>query len=314
MIVDIISGMFSIIEKLLLLIVGLSIPLLLVMEIYSLVKEKRQEKIKKKNSSKINVYSALYTDSSGYEFVMNDYTKILEKGKNSIVVNRCISDSWYVYYNSVMNYLKNKKSVVVVGTGLFPVNVELLNAANENKISMVYNPSYKEIQSLEEDKHYFIFFSDDYDTEDFEATLEYGIMTSEKLLENGEEVLFLIDELHKIYDYYDIEDIYESVFKDALASDATVICTSDDIKENDINKKLLKHFNYILRMKDHGIEYPVPDIKYIAKCVLDDKADDFIKKIDEFEKVENELTMSNGKLYDMDNLECDIFNNGGYEW
>lgn len=310
MVTDIISEFFSVIEKLLLLIVGLSAPLLLVMEIYSFIKEK----IQKKKSAKIKIVSTIYTDASGYEFVMNDYTKLLEKGKNSIVVNRCISDSWYVYYNSVMNYLNNKKSVVVVGTGLFPVNIELLKAANENKILMVYNPSYKEIQSLEEDKHYFIFFSDDYDTEDFEATLEYGTMASEKLLENGEEVLFLIDEVHKIYDCYDIEDIYESVFKDALASDATVICTSDDIKENDINKKLLKHFNYIVRMNDHGIEYPVPDIKYIADCALDDKADAFIEKIDEFEKVENELTISNGKLYDMDNLECNIFSNGGYEW
>lgn len=300
-------------ENFLLLIINLLVLLSALIMFCSFIKDRIKE-AKAKKAAAIRTDSVIYTDSSGYEFVMNDYTKILEKGKNSIVVNRCISDSWYVYYNSVMNYLKNKKSVVVVGTGLFPVNIELLNIANENKISMVYNPSYKEIQSLEEDKHYFIFFSDDYDTEDFAATLEYGVMASEKLLENGEEVLFIIDEVHKIYDCYDIEDIYESVFKDALTSDATVICTSDDIKEDDINKKLLKHFNYIVRMNDHGIEYPIPNIKYIAKCSLDDKADAFIEKIDEFEKVENELTISNGKLYDMDNLECNIFSNGGYEW
>ena len=195
--------------------------------------------------------SAISYDNKEYNFTINDYKRLLQRGKNTIIVNSVKLRFWDLYANVFSKGIKKQKSIVVVSTKFFPITREIVHEAEDKGFSSFFNPTYRDIQELDEDKSYFLIFTYDYDrAEDFITTLEYGCIATEKLLQEKSDILFIVEGIEKFYESSECKEVYESEFKDSLVSEATVIAVTDSIKENDFSRELLKGFDNTINLDD----------------------------------------------------------------
>lgn len=193
--------------------------------------------------------SAISLDNKEYHFTIHDYKRLLQKGKNSIIINSVKLRFWDLYANVFSKGIKKQKSIVVVSTKFFPITREIVHKAEDKGFLSFFNPTYRDIQELDENKSYFLIFTYDYDrSEDFITSLEYGCIASEKLLQEKGDILFIIEGIEKFYESSEYKEVYESEFKDSLVSEATVIAVTDNIKENDFSNELLKDFDYNINL------------------------------------------------------------------
>lgn len=193
--------------------------------------------------------SAISYDNKEYRFTIRDYKRLLQKGKNSIIINSVKLRFWDLYANVFSKGIKKQKSIVVVSTKFFPITREIVHKAEDKGFSSFFNPTYRDIQELDENKSYFLIFTYDYDNEeDFVTSLEYGCLASEKLLKEKGDILFIVEGIEKFYESSECKEVYESEFKDSLVSEATVIAVTDNIKENDFSNELLKDFDYNINL------------------------------------------------------------------
>lgn len=197
------------------------------------------------------ITSAISYDNKEYRFTIRDYKRLLQSGKNSIIINSVKLRFWDLYTNVFSKGIKKQKSIVVVSTKFFPITREIVHKAEDKGFSSFFNPTYRDIQELDKDKSYFLILTYDYDnTEDFITSLEYGCIASEKLLQEKGDILFIVEGVEKFDESVECKEIYESEFRDSLDSEATVIAITDDIKENDFSNELLKEFDYNINLDD----------------------------------------------------------------
>lgn len=195
--------------------------------------------------------SAISLDNKEYHFTIHDYKRLLQKGKNSIIINSVKLRFWDLYANVFSKGIEKQKSIVVVSTKFFPITREIVHKAEDKGFSSFFNPTYRDIQELDKDKSYFLILTYDYDnTEDFITSLEYGCIASGKLLQKEGDILFIVEGIEKFYESSECKEIYESEFKDSLSSEATVIAITDNIKEDDFSSEILKNFDYNINLDD----------------------------------------------------------------
>lgn len=244
-----------------------------------------------------------------YEKLVDDYRKLIETGKNSLVINKSKKQTFKSFYNASYDCIKMGYSVIIVSYASMLFDADLMKRLKEKNHEIRLNPSYNEILELADtNKPKFILFTEDDKRQDYSATLEYACLAAESFLDNGEKVLLNIDEFERIYSCPDGEELYDNVLSDVLKSDVIVICASSTTEKSVLSAKMLPDFSYIIAL-NNKITRPTKNmITYVISAILGEKTMDMYHKILMFEEIENVYFEINDRLYDIKKMECRLFN------